>query len=550
MTPSNSQPRSNVDVGVHPGDTIGGRYEIVRLLGAGGMGAVFEARHKAIGKTVAIKVLHPDVARDAMLAPRFLQEARAANEVRHKNIVEILDFGVENERPYMVLEYLHGESLASLLERERWLPPGRIVRVLEPVMRALAFAHQRGIVHRDIKPDNIFLAEEEGEDASTPKILDFGIAKQTLPDNPRLTKTMTGLGTPSYMAPEQIVAARDVTPAADQYAIGAILYEALCGRRSHAADSYEALIVAKATQSATPLEERHPQIDPGLAKVVMRSLAISPGDRFESVLALRDALAPYRDALESPEPPNLPARAEPRSEPEHPSSGATRGPMGEAPTVASGPPRNRPRATSKTETPETWTTGTSTRSEREPQPDAHATRRTGAWIGLAIVLVVAGVATAGWRGGLFGDRMRDATSPETAAASTAPGPNANPPAVTPPAARPPIVIRVRVQPLAAEIQLDGSPVGHGAVELTRPRDGRHYHLVLQAPGYVTSDEEFVASDDAIVDRVLAPLTVAASAQAPDASTAGATPRPHPAGGGRPGGRGSHGYPTLDRSNPF
>ena len=561
---------SDAGVGVRRGDVIGGRYEIVRLLGAGGMGAVFEARHQAIGKTVAIKILRPAVARDPQLAPRFLQEAQAANAVRHKNIVEILDFGVEEDRPYMVLEYLHGESLASLLERERWLPPGKIIRLLEPVIRALSFAHQRGVVHRDIKPDNIFLADEEGEDSATPKILDFGIAKQKLADNPRLTKTQTGLGTPSYMAPEQITAARDVTPAADQYAVGVILYEALCGRRSHEADSYETMIVAKVTQPAVALETRHPGIDPALAKIVMQALEVAPGDRFESVLALRDALAPFRDVLEGEEPPNLPPPVEPaaasddlddaRDADEVESAPA---PMGDAPTIASGPSRKRaPQSTTKETTPETWTTSAPESATRGAVKTDAVPASRGPWIGVSAVLAIGLLATIGWQAGWFGGRAANtpndsrasttSQAPATSAASTTPAPPATQ-TPEPSHAESSIAIRVSVQPVTAQILLDGSPIGVGAVEMTRPRDGRHYRLTVSAPGYSTIDEELVASADQSIERTLTQLAADAPPTAPPA-TPGEPPHTHRTGssGGAATHRtgGSRGYPTLDRDNPF
>jgi serine/threonine protein kinase len=552
MTTNGARVKGDIGVGLFPGDTIGGRYEIVRLLGAGGMGAVFEARHTAIGKTVAIKVLRPDAARDPQLAPRFLQEARSANDVRHKNIVEILDFGVEGNRPYMVLEYLHGDTLATVLERARWLPPGKIIRLLEPVMRALAFAHQRGIVHRDIKPDNIFLAHEEGEDGDTPKILDFGIAKRTLSADPKLTKTQTGLGTPSYMAPEQITAARDVTSAADQYAVGVILYEALCGRRPHEAESYEAMVVAKVTQPPKPIEARFPEIDPELAKVVMRVLSMAPGDRYESMVALRDALAPFRDRFEGPEPPDLPPPAPPRTEPETEelSAGAIET-VGNAPTVAHGGAR-RAGSTTKTETPEVWTT----RSDRVPKAVEPPARRSGATLAIVAVLIVGGVAVVGWRSGLLhGGSTSDsnhAARTTTTQATTTATPSSNP-----------VVFRVRVQPATADILLDGVQVGQGAVEISRPRDGRPHRLVLQAQGFVTVDEELVGDADATVDRSLSPVPAAAPPPLPaTAQTQVVAPPPangnggtRPSTHGRHGSTGGHesgptGYPTIDRSNPF
>ncbi len=144
-------------VALKPGDVVGDRYEIVRLIGEGGMGAVFEAKHRILGRAVAVKVLKPEIARQETFAARFLVEAKAAAELHHRNIVELTDYGVDGDRPYMVMEILRGESLAALLHREGALSMQRVVALIDPVLRALAMAHARGVVHRDIKPENIFL---------------------------------------------------------------------------------------------------------------------------------------------------------------------------------------------------------------------------------------------------------------------------------------------------------------------------------------------------------------------------------------------------------
>ena len=183
-------------LGVGPGDVVGGRFELVRVLGAGGTGAVFEARHRVIGRRVAVKLLLPELAMHSSVARRFLQEAQSASEVRHKNIVEVLDFGEDRGRLFMVMEHLDGESLGAFLKREAPLSPARILPLMEPVIAALSATHARGIVHRDVKPQNIFLAR--GEDGEvTPKLIDFGIAKRLADEDVHLTGTGTVLGTPA-----------------------------------------------------------------------------------------------------------------------------------------------------------------------------------------------------------------------------------------------------------------------------------------------------------------------------------------------------------------
>ena len=302
-------------MGISPGELIGGRYEIVRVLGVGGTGAVFEARHRAIGRLVAIKFLLPELAANPVVPQRFLQEAQTANEVRHKNIVEVLDFGADAGRLYMVMEYLHGESLADFLTRESPAAPGRIIRVLEPVLGALHAAHMRGIVHRDVKPQNIFLARVEGDDELLPKLFDFGIAKRIVGGDVNLTSTGMILGTPAYMAPEQARAEKNVSHLADQYALGVILYQGLTGRIPYDGDTYPAMLIQIVSQPPAEILRYRPDLDRRLAAVVMRCLARDPAQRFASLLDLRDALQPWRDDLtvggpvpSRPAPPDVPTR--------------------------------------------------------------------------------------------------------------------------------------------------------------------------------------------------------------------------------------------------
>ncbi len=275
--------------GVSAGMLLDGRYRIVRLLGAGGMGAVYEARNERIDRAVAVKFLRPEMVRDKELVARFLQEARTASQVHHRHIVEVLDSGQQGDLVWLVMELLRGESLQSLMDRGGPLAPDRARALIDPICAALAHVHALGIIHRDVKPDNVFLASVPGVDEPVPKLLDFGIAR--LADSAmRLTATGDLLGTPAYMSPEQCMGQRDLTAAADQYALGATLFEMLSGKLPHTASNYNELVVKRATEDATRLEVAHPGTPLAWCDLVAKSLARRPDERFASVDAMREAM--------------------------------------------------------------------------------------------------------------------------------------------------------------------------------------------------------------------------------------------------------------------
>jgi eukaryotic-like serine/threonine-protein kinase len=275
---------------------LAGRYRVLRPLGHGGMAVVELARDEELGRTVAIKLLADNLARDAAFRERFLREARIAARVAHPNVVRVYDVGEDDGRPYIVMEYVDGETLEELLQRDGRLEAARAVELATQLCAGLAAAHDAGLVHRDVKPQNLLVRRD-----GVLKIADFGVAR--LEAATRLTRTGTVLGTAAYLAPEQALG-RDVTTAADVYAAGAVLYELLTGRPPRevatAADLSRALELP-----VVPLRELAPEAPRALEELVMRCLAHYPEHRPESAAALAAELtAAVPDARTLP----LPAR--------------------------------------------------------------------------------------------------------------------------------------------------------------------------------------------------------------------------------------------------
>lgn len=286
-----------------------GNYQLEKLLGEGSMGRVFQARHVRLGRQVALKVLKPEHARDSSFVQRFFQEARTVNQINHEHIVEVFDFVDESPDGYVycVMELLRGRSLAELL-KEEGLTLERVQRMGVQVCAALGAAHQVGVVHRDIKPDNLFITQRSGHQDFV-KVLDFGVAKLiTAQTGVSLTGTLDGtiIGTPAYMAPEQ-AAGLPVDARADIYAVGNILYEMLSGHPPFQAPAFGQLVVQIITQPPPPLPTHLPsgeRVPPELAELVMRCLAKEPEGRPQQLAEVTTAL------LLMPTAPAAPARTE------------------------------------------------------------------------------------------------------------------------------------------------------------------------------------------------------------------------------------------------
>jgi serine/threonine-protein kinase len=256
----------------------GGRYRVDSVLGEGGMGCVYLARDAELDRPVAIKVLDERYARDPEFYERFLREARLAARLSHPNVVRVYDTSPEGERPFIVMEYVDGWTLAEELRRQDRLAPAEAVGVVRQVCAGLQHAHEEGLVHRDVKPANLLLRRD-----GVVKIVDFGIARAA--EATRLTEIGTILGTAAYLAPEQ-AAGQEVTAAADVYSVGVVLYELLTGRTPYAATSLPALVAAQQAGEVEPARALAPAVSPELEAVVLACLARDPAARPESAAEL------------------------------------------------------------------------------------------------------------------------------------------------------------------------------------------------------------------------------------------------------------------------
>ena len=280
------------------GETIGGRYALVRVLGAGGMGSVYEAAHIATGERVAVKLINRRLLVPGSEAPsRFRREARAAGALDSPHIVRIVDSGIDEHTSslYLVMEYLSGEDLQQLIDRAGPLRPEVALRIAAQTLLGLETAHEAGIVHRDIKPANLFLARDAAGGV-TVKLLDFGIAKVlgdplSLPNTTGLTHTGGFLGSPLYMSPEQVQNSKDVDHRTDLWSLGSALYCALAGRAPHRdVGSVGKLILAICSSPARPVRELAPWIAPEVADATHRALTIDREGRYPSAGAMREAV--------------------------------------------------------------------------------------------------------------------------------------------------------------------------------------------------------------------------------------------------------------------
>ena len=260
------------------GEVIGGRYELEELVGSGGMSSVFRAHDRLLERKVALKVMHEQYTQDEGYVERFRREARSVASLSHPNIVTVIDRGEHEGRQFIVFEYVHGENLKHRIDREGALPVQDAVELTLQIGRALQFAHQSGLVHRDVKPQNVLLNGD-----GRPKVTDFGIAR-SLDVQHGMTQTGTVLGTSDYIAPEQAQGAQ-VDERTDVYSLGVVLYELLAGETPFSGENFVAVAMQHINQPPPSVRDRRGDVSPRLEYTLERALAKDPDDRWDSMAA-------------------------------------------------------------------------------------------------------------------------------------------------------------------------------------------------------------------------------------------------------------------------
>ena len=267
-----------------------GRYEVHEYLGSGAMSDVYAALHTGLRKRVALKVLRSSLRDDPEAVERFLREGECAARVSHPNVVSVHDVGVEDGVPYLVMEFLRGETLDQKLARESSLSLESAVDLLLPIFDAVEHVHRAGVIHRDIKPSNILLVRRH-DGTLMPKLVDFGVA--TFNDRRLITGNLGPIGTPTYMSPEQARGLDPVDPRSDQYALASVLFELLCGREPFPGADIDSVLWAVARGRFPRLRDARPGVPRELDEVLARATAFHPRDRFASVHAFAEALLPF-----------------------------------------------------------------------------------------------------------------------------------------------------------------------------------------------------------------------------------------------------------------
>ncbi len=257
---------------------LSAHYELDSEIGRGGMGVVYRAKDRRLKRTVAIKVLPPELAFRSEIKTRFLREAEMAAQLNHPNIVDIYAVDEQGGIVFFVMAYITGDNVAKLLHEHGALPIDQTRRILRDVADALAYAHERGVIHRDIKPDNILIDADSGR----PMVTDFGIARAVSEGETRLTATGIAIGTPTYMSPEQAAGERTIDGRSDLYSLGILGYQMLSGEPPFVANSTPAILVKHVSERPVPIEQRRSDVPPDLARVIMQLLEKDPANRFPS----------------------------------------------------------------------------------------------------------------------------------------------------------------------------------------------------------------------------------------------------------------------------
>jgi eukaryotic-like serine/threonine-protein kinase len=465
-----------------PPGTQFARYRIVREVGTGGMGMVYEAVLVDLHKRVALKVLSRDLADKAEHRERFVREGRAAARIRHPNVVEIFDVGEHDGQPFLAMEFLVGKDLRARYD-EGPLRPSELLELAIPVMAAVATAHDSQVIHRDLKPENIFLNEHPGHGVQ-PIVLDFGISKvvdDASVDN--LTATSTMMGTPLYMSPEQVRRSREVDPRTDQYALGVLLYEGLTGVSAFSGNSIYDLLLKKIEGDFVPLRDLRPELPEALCSAIERAMSADRDHRFADLRAFAQALLPFaRDRTRAQWSPFLSSRP--------PQVGGVS--SGSAANTASDRVDSTLRSSAR-ELPAFSTRPRALRGWRLPL--ALAAVGVGFSIGIA----------------LSSSEPEIADVDRSAAASARTAPVDPAPVAQPVLAR--FTVQITAEPPTASFTLDGEPSGRGTLMRELAKDGTPHTLEISADGFETRRITF--TDAAPVERE---VTLVARSEQPPART--------------------------------
>jgi serine/threonine-protein kinase len=442
----------SADAAPKPGSILAGVYRVESVLGVGGMGAVVAAKHLELGRRVAIKVMLPKLAEQLAQTARFAREARAIAALKSEHVARLFETGrLDDGSPFLVMELLEGATVEHVLRTRGPLPIGESVGYVIEVLDGLAEAHGLGIVHRDLKLSNLFLADRAGR-APIVKVLDFGIAKiaPLLYDLDPTTITETGLtlGSPMYMSPEQLRSSKSVDARADIFAVGVILHRLITGQFPFSAESMGEYFTKLVSEPPTPLRALRPEAPEALEKVVLRCLEKTADRRYQSAAELARALAPFAQATYADLAPSIDAH--PRMAPE--------------------PSSDEPATRIETKIPApTESTHAGTARSLPAKASARWSAAVGA--GLALIALIIGVVATG----AFERAQLQSAAVPTASALVQ--------ADTIGTAAPRVMVRLVITPTDAVVELDGAPISDRA--LTFEKADRPHDLVIRAPGYVT-----------------------------------------------------------------
>ena len=431
--------RTNVPTRVFEDGLEFGKYRITRLVGRGGMSEVYEALHTGLKKRVAVKVLRPEFLENEAMTERFLREGENAARIQHPNVIDTIDVGQLDGAPYLVMEYIEGEPLDDLFVREGELSVEKAANIMLPILSAVSCAHEQGVIHRDLKPDNVLLAGNDGR--IRPKVLDFGVSRLLDASNSqRLTIDRGVLGTPHYMSPEQARGEATGTKS-DQYSLGVMLYEAVTGRLPHDRDSILELLHIVARGDFEKPSKFRPDIPEGLEALIVRAMSHAPEERFRTIRDMGTALLPFASeraqvfwAPEFADDASSPSSKMPAAAPVAASTASVADSGAASDPVAAEPPAAAAAATS----------------------DAGRSKR-GWLIPVVLVALLGGAAAA-----FFMTRKPDA--PAATKGET-------------------FVVQVQAEPAGAKIKLDGKDVGTGSFATRLPVDGVAHQMVVSADGH-------------------------------------------------------------------